>query len=798
MEIWRYSNEQYAGMHGQDLAFRPGMNVVLGDNETGKSTVIVGIYDTLLVSSKINRKTGKSFVAQRFPTNRSTSIDGTVGLTVNGRRLTVKKEWDLANSDPRTVLLFDTGEKFTGPAAEEELCRLLAFGAGVYDHIVFGRQSNEAAVLDWYFGFMEAGAGGRASGEVLRARQDVGDVLSAAGGVSEEQYLKKLDEKLEELGALWDFAAQGPKNRRGIRNPYNKGVGQILAAYYALENRRQEQADARELLAGYEALKTRLETLGQERERLETQNRELQAQEHSAALESSRQAAEKELARMERALEEWPRLEKEYAHLAALKQEAGQRQNRDKRQALQQALERARDLGRRRETLRQAAGPLKDAERDGETCRRLLRRAGAAQASLSSGKLHASIALQPGYTATLTTAGGTGAPVGARCEQDVDGFALIEIPGVGEIRVAPQNLDIPALQGQIEADRAAAGALLEKYGVADLAGLEGKAAAYAQAVKDLDRLELELARLPGGSVEALEAALQSIPLQEDVAVREDLDSAIRLALAGTGADTLEERMAVVASALRGYERENVALARLREAAARKREEAAGLGERLRALPPCPLTMEAYQAQKRRLDAALYGVNGSGGLLREIDELNREIGAKEEAANEVDLAGLEAGVQELQRQFEAKKRLYSQYSRIRADFLALKEAQGDRFAPFYRQLDEYLSLVTGGQVRLGEGATLQSRQNRLPARELLSRGTQQAVLLAFRLALLRFYFQQEGGLVVLDDVLLDMDPGRRQNAARLLQAFAGGNQVIFTTCDPAIAELLGGHLIRLGP
>ena len=51
-------------------------------------------------------------------------------------------------------------------------------------------------------------------------------------------------------------------------------------------------------------------------------------------------------------------------------------------------------------------------------------------------------------------------------------------------------------------------------------------------------------------------------------------------------------------------------------------------------------------------------------------------------------------------------------------------------------------------------------------------------------------------MVLDDVLLDMDPTRRANAARLIQQFAQTHQVLFTTCDPAIAALLGGHQIRL--
>ena len=39
MWIKAYQNEQYAGVRGQDLHFSPGVNVILGDNEAGKSTI---------------------------------------------------------------------------------------------------------------------------------------------------------------------------------------------------------------------------------------------------------------------------------------------------------------------------------------------------------------------------------------------------------------------------------------------------------------------------------------------------------------------------------------------------------------------------------------------------------------------------------------------------------------------------------------------------------------------------------------------------------------------------------------
>ena len=89
----------------------------------------------------------------------------------------------------------------------------------------------------------------------------------------------------------------------------------------------------------------------------------------------------------------------------------------------------------------------------------------------------------------------------------------------------------------------------------------------------------------------------------------------------------------------------------------------------------------------------------------------------------------------------------------------------------------------------------------PRRKVISAGTLKEgreILAAgdFRLAVLEYFFPDGDGLVVLDDDLLDMDPARREQAAKLLNKFAKFNQVIFTTCDPAIAELLGGNLIPM--
>ena len=89
----------------------------------------------------------------------------------------------------------------------------------------------------------------------------------------------------------------------------------------------------------------------------------------------------------------------------------------------------------------------------------------------------------------------------------------------------------------------------------------------------------------------------------------------------------------------------------------------------------------------------------------------------------------------------------------------------------------------------------SASKQLPVR-LLSSGTLDSVALAFRLALTEVLSEKIPMLTVLDDCLINMDAGRRNDAVKLIKQHAERHQLIFVTCHPEIAALLGGHQINL--
>ncbi len=48
---------------------------------------------------------------------------------------------------------------------------------------------------------------------------------------------------------------------------------------------------------------------------------------------------------------------------------------------------------------------------------------------------------------------------------------------------------------------------------------------------------------------------------------------------------------------------------------------------------------------------------------------------------------------------------------------------------------------------------------------------------------------------MDDQLVDMDPGRQEAGAEMVQEFAEKKQLVIFTCRPLHANIFGGNLIR---
>ncbi len=78
-------------------------------------------------------------------------------------------------------------------------------------------------------------------------------------------------------------------------------------------------------------------------------------------------------------------------------------------------------------------------------------------------------------------------------------------------------------------------------------------------------------------------------------------------------------------------------------------------------------------------------------------------------------------------------------------------------------------------------------------EILSRGTQEQVYLALRLAYIKNHANLAEPLpIVMDDILVNFDPERAQRTANTLARFAAsgeGQQILYFTCHPHMVDIL---------
>lgn len=80
---------------------------------------------------------------------------------------------------------------------------------------------------------------------------------------------------------------------------------------------------------------------------------------------------------------------------------------------------------------------------------------------------------------------------------------------------------------------------------------------------------------------------------------------------------------------------------------------------------------------------------------------------------------------------------------------------------------------------------------------LSHGTKDLAALAWKFAATEYFLSDKKSLLLLDDPLVDMDPERREQAAKALHKFAGEHQVLIFTCHRYYLDVLDtSQLIEL--
>ncbi len=367
------------------------------------------------------------------------------------------------------------------------------------------------------------------------------------------------------------------------------------------------------------------------------------------------------------------------------------------------------------------------------------------------------------------------------------------------------------LRSRLDEAAARVGSLTGELGVSSAEEAAERRSARVGAVRELAAAERRLTEaLDGESLQALReefAARTSVP-QADAGVQTDAgapaddaslaralaDAQGRLSAAEAGRRSLEQEQKSLADR---YESQDV----LEDALARSRNQLSTLESERAAAGTVPDGFEStkeflseYRSREQSLEALRSAQHDArvrqAGLLAQLPERTSE--------------EVEELVGEAEHRYARTRRRGAARARLeRAVEDTIAEEHEDPFEPYVRCVAAYLRVTSGqdyrpiasddpllpGRYRRGEGPELEY--------ELLSQGTRDMVALAIRLALAETALRGEEAPLLLDDPLVDMDPQRRDGAARAIAEYGAERQVILFTCHPDHADLFSGaHRIEL--
>ena len=367
--------------------------------------------------------------------------------------------------------------------------------------------------------------------------------------------------------------------------------------------------------------------------------------------------------------------------------------------------------------------------------------------------------------------------------------------GAAEERARQAEREVAAADAAWEAFLAEAGLPPADGAEAVLAFLD-RARELASLRRELEGVERELADRRGRvarwiarAEELLGRAGEPAPGDPGDAVA---DPAARLPLLAAALEQLRGRIAAAREARARAGRIDARLAEIEERRARvlAGRDPAAVEEAL-AAGDADARAAAVAETERRL----------GELDREIGERQRRLGALEgerrRLAGDDSLPALEQEQRSIEAALAAAVERWQRLALGRALAAAALRRFRERHQPeVLRRASAWLAAMTGGRhvaVRVrgeGEGLEIAGPAGETLGPDQLSRGTVEQLWLALRLAL-AVHVAGAGAAppLVLDDVLVDFDPARRAAAARILAGVGRELQVLVLTCHPDLADLL---------
>jgi len=228
MKLKSIQLKPFAGISNKKVDFYPGLTVILGPNEAGKSTLLNALKSVLFTEVELTKVRFDNLMKEYMPVKGGDTIRVSLEFQAEGKDYFLEKIWKPGNRKGSSILKSpDQGEFTIDGEVSRLIDKLLPAHQGTVNNILLTWQSALDKTMDILHD------------EDVNIRPDLGAILRSSvmetDGVSVEKLRLRLDREYEDYFQHWDIEKEVPENGRGINNPFKKGVGKILKTYYEKE-----------------------------------------------------------------------------------------------------------------------------------------------------------------------------------------------------------------------------------------------------------------------------------------------------------------------------------------------------------------------------------------------------------------------------------------------------------------------------------------------------------------------------------------------------------------------------------
>ncbi|SHG31733.1 DNA repair exonuclease SbcCD ATPase subunit [Fodinibius roseus] len=796
----------FAGIQEKTFKFEDGLNVLLGPNEAGKSTVFQAVMHGLLTTTSLTRTKVGNIMGNHFPAVGGDVIRVDLELR-NGENniIRIHKIWKKGNRNGRASLKLPDGSEITDEEeVQNQIESLLPVSPATLRTILLADQSGLHRTMQEM----------KQEGKV---RKELGNILRRnfmeTGGVSVDRFRELLDQKYEDYFKRWNRPQQYPENNRGIKNPYKVGTGKVVEAYYKKEQLRLDLEEARRFEDNLDSLNEILNALiaqqEEKKEKFERLNplkkgiRERQLKEQKLA------SAQERKERLLHVSKKWPVFEDKMENLEPklearrkkLKELQQEQENAKKKQDAEKLKQRIAKVEELASQVKEAKSELKEAQKvtqgDLKKLRSLQSDKRQLQTKIEAAKLTVRIESDSDRMLRYTEAG--------QDEQEIETKSgeTLEQTASGGFTLITDELMVKVFSGEGDLEGTIETLQMKKEELSNyLTGLETESVQEAESCAGLyQKKENDLEQ-------AKKAYKNELGDQKLEDLKNELEAFGDLS-GMRSSEEITEDIVETRTALNQLQKE------AEEAESKIKEWTEKYGSSddvILELADTSKLLRDLQGDLDDLPSLPEGYESSGEFIKEVEQLDNDIQqlkeqvfAKKQERTQLEAEAPDTSSEELQKlreeaeaEFERINSRAETLAQVRKKSLELIETMdSDTYKGLESSFVKWLELMVGDRFSTVDmdsdmPTVFKTQEATSLTYNLLSHGTKDTVALAWRFTLCQKFLEGGSGFMILDDPMVDIDPKRRKAVVQAINEFSEQYQTIVMTCHPDHAEELNGE------